>query len=520
MPISRVLKISGFLAGVASLAVAVGCGGGGVVLPHQTGNYSNASFKGSYVYQMHGFLADGNNSPYRETGVITADGAGHITAGTDAFASSAFSGPATQSTAPVTGTYTIASDGTGQIVLSSTPLAAAAGVSQISLALTLASTSQAELMEADPFASGAGTADLQDTTAIGAAPNGTFVFRLHQEVETPTFSRASQVGFFTFSGGTLAAGSMDQNVLSIGLSSLSLTSGTLSTPAALGAGTGSFTDSSGATTNFLYYIVNAGKFVLLADNSGAVGSGSAEAQSGAVGSGLAGSYAFGSRGDDSTFYGTIASVGQFVGSGANISSGTLDSLQDETNYLQSVSFTGSPTTVTSNPSPQGRVQVTLNESSRSIPIIFWMVNPSRAFFLDTGLNLNPAAEDGTADLQTKSSFSAGNFKGQFAMVMDGIDQPVNAVVEGLARIGTMQFDGAGKLTLVELANASQSGSGASSPGAMAGTYQVGSGGRFTGSVSNGGGGLDLVGYAVSGSQAYMLQVDAGTNTSGTIQLQQ
>jgi hypothetical protein len=92
--------------------------------------------------------------------------------------------------------------------------------------------------------------------------------------------------------------------------------------------------------------------------------------------------------------------------------------------------------------------------------------------------------------------------------------------EGLARIGTLQFDGAGKLTLVELANASQSGTGAASPGAMAGAYQVGSGGRFTGSVSNGGGGLDLVGYAVSGSQAYMLQVDSGTNTSGTIQLQQ
>ncbi|MBW8869880.1 MAG: hypothetical protein JF563_03765, partial [Acidobacteriales bacterium] len=69
-------------------------------------------------------------------------------------------------------------------------------------------------------------------------------------------------------------------------------------------------------------------------------------------------------------------------------------------------------------------------------------------------------------------------------------------------------------------NASQSGTGASNPGAMAGTYQVDSSGRFTGSVSNGSGGLDLVGYGISGSQAYMLQVDPGVNTSGTIQLQQ
>ena len=107
--------------------------------------------------------------------------------------------------------------------------------------------------------------------------------------------------------------------------------------------------------------------------------------------------------------------------------------------------------------------------------------------------------------------------------MDGFTVSNNGITttpEGLARIGTLQFDGASKLTLVELANASQSGIGATNPGAMAGTYQVGSGGRFTGSVSNGGGGLDVVGYAVSGSQAYLLQVDQGTNTSGTIQLQQ
>jgi hypothetical protein len=143
-----------------------------------------------------------------------------------------------------------------------------------------------------------------------------------------------------------------------------------------------------------------------------------------------------------------------------------------------------------------------------------MVSPSRAFFLFN--DPSNAVEDGTADLQTTTSITASSLKGQYAIVMDGTD----VTPEGLARIGTLQFDGTSKLTLVEFANASQSGTGASNPGAMAGTYQVGSGGRFTGTLSNGGGGLDLVGYAVSGSQAYMLQVDSGTNTSGTIQLQQ
>jgi len=516
LSISKVLYRFCFIAGVASLTGAAGCGGGsGVIIPHPTGNYSNASFKGSYVYQIHGFLADGNDDPYRETGVITADGAGHITSGVDAFGSSAFSGAPVQNA--VTGSYTIAGDGTGQILLNSTALGTGFSSSQINLAVTLASTSQAELMEADPFASGAGTAELQDPTAISAAPSGTFVFRLHQEVETPTFGRASQVGFFTFSGGTLSAGSMDQDVLTVGLSSLSLTSGSLNTPTALGAGTGSFTDSTGATTNLLYYIVNSGKFVLLANNSGSVGSGSAEAQSGAVGSGLAGNYVFGGRGDDSSFDAGIATVGQFVGSGATISSGALDSMQDGNYTQQAITFTGAPTTTTSNPSSQGRVQVTLSTGTQ---VILWMVSPSRAFFLDNGPNGNAAVEDGTADLQTGTSFSAAIVKGQFAIVMDGMDLPPTAAVEGLARVGTLQLDGTSKLTLLEMANASQSGTGATTPGALSGNYQVGGSGRITSQVNNSNGsGPDLVMYGISGSQAYALQTDLGTVTSGTIQLQ-
>src|SRR5256885_8681897 len=131
-----------FIAGVASLLGAAGCGGSGVVIPHPTGNFSNASFNGSYVYQIHGFLADGNNSPYREAGVITADGAGNITAGIDAFSSTALTAGPIQSSTPVTGTYAIASDGTGQIVLRATGLGSIATVSQISLAVTLASASK------------------------------------------------------------------------------------------------------------------------------------------------------------------------------------------------------------------------------------------------------------------------------------------------------------------------------------------------------------------------------------------
>jgi hypothetical protein len=302
---------------------------------------------------------------------------------------------------------------------------------------------------------------------------------------------------------------MDENLLPGGSAMLNLTAGSLNNPTSMGGGTGSFTDSSPNTTDFAYYIVNSGKFVFLVSDSGAVGSGSAEAQSGAVSAGLSGTYAFGSRGDDLTA-GTsaVATVGQFTASAGSFS-GAFDAMQDG-NYSGLVtSLTGTPGAT----SAQGRTQVVLSSGPT---MIFWMVSPTRAFFLNE--NETAATEDGTADLRTSSTFSAASIKGQYALVMDGFDF---ANVQAVGRIATLQFDGSSKITLVELVNDSLSGTGAQSPGALGGTYQVGGSGRITTQItSNNASGPDLVLYAVSPSQAYVLQIDPGENTSGTIALQQ
>lgn len=489
---------------LASLALAAGCGGSGVIIPRQTGSFSNASFKGSYVYQMHGFISATGN-PYREVGVITADGNGNVTAGLEDVATTGAA--AATASGSITGTYSISNTGMGQILLNSTALGTLLGSAQISFAVTLQSSSQVQLEEADFFADGAGTADLQDSTAISTSPIGTFVFRVHQDANTGGASE-SQVGFFTIvSGGTLSGG-MDQNLIS-SPSSLTLT-GSLAVPSGSGSGTGSFTDNTSVTTPFIYFIVNSSKFVFLTSN-GAVGSGSAEAQTGAVGSGLAGTYVFGSRGDDlNSGTAGIATVGQFTGGGAAISAGALDQMQDGNPTQQAANFTGTASGTAPNPSAQGRVQVTL---STGPVIVLYMVSPSRAFFLDEG---ESAVEDGTADLQTASSFSASTVKGQFALVMDGLDLINN---QAIARNGTLQFDGTSRTTLVEILNDSAGGIGAQQVQPLGGNYQVGGSGRITTQLTNNSGNLDLVMYAISGSQAYALQNDPGTNTSGVIQLQ-
>ena len=109
--------------------------------------------------------------------------------------------------------------------------------------------------------------------------------------------------------------------------------------------------------------------------------------------------------------------------------------------------------------------------------------------------------------------------GQYAMLMGGDDLNVG---QDLTRIGPLNFSGSGKLTLAELVNASASGQGAQPPqgGGLNGNYQVDSStGRITGTLSNSAGGLDLVMYAVSGSDGYVLQPDAQEITSGTVSLQ-
>ena len=104
--------------------------------------------------------------------------------------------------------------------------------------------------------------------------------------------------------------------------------------------------------------------------------------------------------------------------------------------------------------------------------------------------------------------------------MDGWDSNP----ESLSRVGVLQFDGTGRLTLVELVGTSFSGGAAPSQGgALAGPYSASANGRITGSLGNsslGSGALNFVMYAVSPSQAYVLQTDPGIFSSGTIQLQQ
>lgn len=484
-------RTSGLGAAVLALFATVGCGyGGSRTVVNTTGNYSNSSLNGTYVYEIHSFPVSGI---YREIGAFTADGAGNITAGSDDSSLNSGGLPVAY-----TGSYQVFNDGTGFLQFNNTALGT------ITLAITLESSSKIKLIEADSFINSIGTAELQTSTA---APSGTFVFRLHQEAAAPNTSKASSdVGAVTISGTNITGGAFDEN-LGGSSAQFNITGGTFSAAGNMGRGTATITDNGPFSTTLVYYVVNSGKLILLVTNSGAIGSGTAEAQSGAVGNGLSGNYAFGSAGDDGFVPAGTATVGSFTANGGTINPYTFDAMQDG-------SYSNGTDSGTLSATGNGRVAVTLNSNS---PEVFWMVNPSRAFFL---INDPNKSEDGTADLQTVGSFSNSTMKGQYALVMGGLDLNFS---QDLSRVGALQFDGAGNLALAEVVNASNSGAGAQPPagGGLKGSYQVHSStGRITGTVSNSSNNpLDLAMYAISGSNAYVLQADTGTVTSGTVSLQ-
>lgn len=486
-----------FLAAIlVGLASALGCGSGPGIngIPPGSGNNSNASLTGSYVYHLSG-TDDNSGAPYEESGVFVADGKGNITGGID---DATEEGVGSSFGNTISGTYTISSDGTGTVTLNGSAFQSS------NLEVTVASSSTVYLVEADAL-NASGTAELQNAAAIIAPPSGTFVFNMHT---TSAQGSVATVGQFTVLAGVFQNGSVDVNQSGTA-SSPALTNFTFNAPISNGRGTGSFSDSAGVVSAFNYYIVDGNNIRLLATDSTSNigGHGRAEMQTGGPfsASSFSGSYVFTAKGDDNFGTDSVNTVGQFTASGGTISSGAYDSVEDGT-PLSNVPITAGTYQVAAN----GRVTASFTSSSGAVNKIFWMVSPSKAFFV-TARNPTDSSltEDGTANLQQTTAFSTSSISGQFGFMMDGFNP--NALVD---RVGTLQWDGAGNLKLNELVNDSGV---TNSPGVLPGTYSVGTNGRVAGTINNLSN--NLVFYMISNTDGYVLQEDSGTELIGRVSQQ-
>jgi hypothetical protein len=482
------MKLSYLCLGLVTLLFCAGCGSssGGVPGFIPTGSFSNASLNGQYVYQIEGFdFSNPNNVvPYHEAGVFTANGNKVITSATDDFSEGTGIFPTVS-----TGSYSINNDGTGTITFSNALLG------PITLEVTIVSASKVYLVEADSEVNAGGIAEKQNPAVITAVPNGTFVFREH-DINLNTLQSSGSVGAFTLTGGIASGGNRDVNVGGT-LSSLTFTGSFNAPDPATGRGSGTFTDSALVTSSFNYYIVDANNIRLLAGDTNIVGQGRAELQSGTPA--LSGSYAFGSEGDTGSLSG-VNMAGRFTASGGNITAGARDLVQDGS-PATNVSFTGTYTQT-----PNGRTLLNLTTASNSSYVV-WMVSPTRGLFVVDDPN---TVQEGSLDLQLVSSFSNSTMKGQFGFIMNGFDVQSTAK----DRVGTLQWDGSGKLTLNEFTNTD----GVPSTATLSGNYAVSANGRTGGSISNLS--SNLIFYLVSGNDGYVVQTDPNVELNGTISKQQ
>lgn len=490
---------------LVSLALLQACssnssGSLGISCPGATGSYSNTSLGPGgtqWAYELSGWYVNstGGYTPYTEGGVFVVNGSGVITSGVDDYFGST----------SVTGTYSITSNGTGtinlNIVTSTGPQPLIWGIT-VANSGTTAAPGSFGVIEGDTFANASGAAYQQSAATLATAPSGTFVFRTHVTTSgTSIAGSQASVGLIDFaSNGTVTVNDDYNNSGTAGTSSNF--SGTFTTPSA-GIGSLSYTDGMGSHS-YDYFVIDASDMLLYETDglNASPGLGRAEAQQvptgGFVNASFNGSYAFGSRGDTSASgAGAVNSVGQLTASGnGNISGGSFDWARDGSPQL-SQTIAASTYTLSSS----GRVTTTLSASAAgSIGDVLYMVSPTRAFLLVVS---DPSrVEDGSMDLQS-GAFSNSTFTSQYAFVMGGA---VSAVP--LDRTGTIQSDGNGNLGWAEQVNSGGTGNGV----CLTGTYSVSANGRTTASVSTLS--SSLVFYLVSGSQAYALQGDTGTQMMG------
>jgi len=487
LPANRAVQL---LAAIGVLWFAVGCGNGS---SHSSGkNFSNASLNGNYTYTLDGnyFKLPGGNGAYQEAGTFVADGNGNITGGMDDFVQNS-----ALSSGQVTGSYTIANDGTGMLTLN-------VPRGKLQLAITLISGSALYLIEFDSFASGAGVVVSQSTAAFSAAPSGTFIFHFHSShPNNAALGSVSSVGSMTVQSGSISG---KEDVVRAGVPGSSRITGSMTAPGANGRGTAVLIDDAGIQSSYIYYMIDSNTMKFLETDPGPLGGGRAEAQSGAPFSSasLKNGFTFSSSGDTLNHLFGVNSAGAFTCDGSgHIVSGSYDSVQDGT-PISNLSLTG-----TYEVDAKGRATITLNPQGLSpIPVIAWMVNSSKAFFL---VNTPDRAEDGSMDQQQSGAFSAASLNGQYAFYMFGYDAQTPPLID---RVGVITFDGSINLTFTNYFV--NRGGTRAQRGSVAGHYVVSPNGRVLASSV---GAVDWqVIYLTSSDSGSLILAGNGSELAGSI----
>lgn len=363
--------------------------------------FSNAMLIGQYAISYIGW----DPTFFTIAGSISANGNGAITSGVSDLNNSF--GVFTELT--LTGTYTVSADGLVEILLTDSQPAS------YTLRAVFISPDHLRVIQFDTFSTGQGSIDWQDPAAFNdAAFAGGYAFRLDGFGFTG-YSAGIAGRMTADAAGNLTAGVMDINEDFIDTNADVFT-GTYTTIDANGRGEVTLDTNQGLAV-FAFYIASSGKVHLVSIDS--LGRpwmlGVAEKQTPGFFSNanLTGDYAFFLSGSSPLGLATYYNAGRFTANGSGgVSAGVSDE-NDTGVTAENLAFTG---TYSVDAFGDGRGTGTFTSARGSSNFSFYMVSPSRAFFVQQGTF---ALGTGEVDAQTGGPYSTASLAGSFGFSMDG-----------------------------------------------------------------------------------------------------
>jgi large repetitive protein len=397
--------------------------------PCASGNESLLT--GQYAFLLRGFDSFGNVALIG--GVLTADGAGNLTAGAvDMNLSTAVSNLAIASGS----TYQIGSDGRGCMGITAT-----AGTQNYRF--SLAASGNGHMIDFDaagPFTTG--VLRKQTASAFSTAQiSGNYAFGVSSPQDSGQGGgKFGAIGVLNFSAGSVTGGSVDYNSYNANTStdtidgsttstawptsSISINSGGSYTVSGTnGRGTLTFTPSGGSAVNAYIYVVSASEALLVSSDVRTVNNpfaGTAFKQSG-------GPYSTSSLSGKSVLYNSkISNNGGTPNSSSSLGIVTTTGATAAFTFAGYSNDGGTVSTPTNNSaagtfsvSSNGRVTLTVSGGGGNQTPEFYLYSPGSAFALFSGTGV----DDGIMELQTtttaaNATYSAGGFNPQTAGVSD------------------------------------------------------------------------------------------------------
>ena len=464
--------------------------------------YSISSLTGQFAFSLSG---KSGSSTFFRAGSFTADAAGNLKNGMEDV-NDALGVTAT----PISfvGSYTIASDGRGTLTFndnrSTTPA---------TFDFVLVNGTQLQIIGFDGTGTSSGQANLQiPSTFTSAALSGPYLFEFSGLHGATTFS---QIGRFTADGlGAITGGQIDVNDAGVP-SSATITSGSYAV-AANGRGTLTLVTSS-ATLHFSFYVVSRGSAKLVGTDTVQQVAGFTSQQSPNAtfdSTSLTGNFAFLQTGTG--LGGTLATAGSFAADGAgHVASGVLDEDANGTPTANAPLTTGAYTV-----SSTGRGTLTFATAATATrPVaptytfVFYLGGSSTsgsAVFQETD---SAISSDGVFTQQQSGAFSLASINGNYAIAASGATGTASEVFAGELKAsgvgtipsGVIDINAAGTLSPAQT---------------LTGTYTAPAAtGRATMILNPPAGARNFAAYVVSPTQVFVLGLDSGRVSVGSLLLQ-